>query len=395
MRELVYQPTGSIQLGSYLERALRDPQWDQFHAAVAFAKYSGVSQIEEALAQFVHRGGRVRISVGVDLRGTSREGLEALLGAVGPENEVWICHNEARSTFHPKVYLFANDRTADALVGSGNLTEGGLYTNYEAAWRLTLDLTDPEDRGLYEEIVGVLDSWCDPDLGTSRLLDAEFLEQLVDRGYVPDEARSHAVDSSEDAEERSGGEKESLFARVPFPRPPRRGTRVREHQRTATERETEGVVSVVNRGFVMTLQQTDVGVGQITPGTSRRSPEIFVPLRARDADPEFWGYPGEFVEDPGREGKMDRRGVRVRLGGEVIEVNMMTWPVKHDFRLRSEALRSAGNVGDILRLEHAGEGIREFDYYAEIIPQGTSDYEEYFALCTEEVPNSNRRYGYY
>ncbi len=33
------------------------------------------------------------------------------------------------------------------------------------------------------------------------------------------------------------------------------------------------------RGFVMTLQKTDVGRGQTTAGTSARSPEIFIPLQ--------------------------------------------------------------------------------------------------------------------
>ena len=41
--------------------------------------------------------------------------------------------------------------------------------------------------------------------------------------------------------------------------------------------------------FLMTLQRTDVGVGQTTTGTSRRSPEIFVPLSARDAAPALLG----------------------------------------------------------------------------------------------------------
>ena len=93
---------------------------------------------------------------------------------------------------------------------------------------------------------------------------------------------------------------------------------------------------------MMTLQKTDVGVGQTTAGTSKRSPEIFVPLEARDAEPGFWNWQDGFVEDPERQGKFDRRGVRMRVGNEIIEVNMMTWPVKHDFRLRSKVLRSLG-----------------------------------------------------
>ncbi len=84
----------------------------------------------------------------------------------------------------------------------------------------------------------------------------------------------------------------------------------------------------------------------------------------------------------------------MRIGGEVIEVNMMTWPDKHDFRLRSEALRSAGNVGDILRLERA-PAEADFQYYAEVIPSGTSQFDRFAALCTLAVRNSQKLFGYY
>jgi hypothetical protein len=145
----------------------------------------------------------------------------------------------------------------------------------------------------------------------------------------------------------------------------------------------------------MTLQQTDVGTGQTTPGTSRRSPEIFIPLAAIEEDRAFWRFPDGFREDATRSGKFDRVGVRMRLGGGVATVNMMTWPVKHDFRLRSEALRSAGDVGDILRLERAAAG-SAFDYEVEIVRQGTPDYARRLAQCVRVVrPPSRKRFGYY
>ncbi len=152
--------------------------------------------------------------------------------------------------------------------------------------------------------------------------------------------------------------------------------------------------SVTATGFVMILQNTDMGRGQKTKGASARSPEIFIPLAARNFFPEFWGWQERFAEDPTKPGKFDRWKVPCRLGGEIIEINMMTWPVKHDFRLRSQRLRSAGSPGDILRLERTGPE-SGFDYYVEIIPQGTSAFEQYSELCKEKVHNSLKRWGYY
>ena len=144
----------------------------------------------------------------------------------------------------------------------------------------------------------------------------------------------------------------------------------------------------------MTLRRTDVSVGQTSAGTSRRSPEIFIPLSARDANPGFWKWPDAFTRDPNRPDKLDRSNVRMSLGGQIISVNMMTWPEKHDFRLHSEALRSAGNIGDIMRMERVNTE-NNFEYYVEIIPKGTTQFSLYLALCTVPVRNSKKYYGYY
>lgn len=82
------------------------------------------------------------------------------------------------------------------------------------------------------------------------------------------------------------------------------------------------------------------------------------------------------------------------MGGQIVEVNMMTWPDKSDFRLRSAAIRDAGMVGDVLRMEKS-DGKAGFDYYVEIVPVGSSDFARYQALCTQAVRNSKKKWGYY
>ena len=84
----------------------------------------------------------------------------------------------------------------------------------------------------------------------------------------------------------------------------------------------------------------------------------------------------------------------MRLGGTTVGVNMMYWPDKHDLRLRSEALRSAGNIGDILRMEKVSPAAG-YEYYVEMVPQGTSQHAVYLALCRQAVRNSKKKYGYY
>ena len=128
--DFIAQPLGQVRLGEFLLAHLADPRWTVFRAAVAFVKRSGTRYVRQALQEFSRRA-EVRISVGVDLCGTSREGLTDLL-ALAPGG-VFVYRNSGPYTFHPKVYLFKSATHADVLTGSGNLTGGGLFTNYEAS----------------------------------------------------------------------------------------------------------------------------------------------------------------------------------------------------------------------------------------------------------------------
>jgi hypothetical protein len=146
--------------------------------------------------------------------------------------------------------------------------------------------------------------------------------------------------------------------------------------------------------YVTTLLQTDVGRGQTTTGTSARSPEVFIPLAARDLHPSFWGWPNAFVQDPNKPNKYDRSNVPFLVNGHPASVNMMTWPDKSDFRLRSEALRSGGNVGDIMVIERSSAP--GLDYIATFVPAGTPQHAALLQACTIPARKpSTRRYGYF
>src|SRR5262249_28689851 len=138
-------------------------------------------------------------------------------------------------------------------------------------------------------------------------------------------------------------------------------------------------------GFVMTLQQTDVSRGQ-------RSPEIFIPLKARNVTPEFWGWPDQFNETATT---YNRAGVRIRHGSEIVNATMMGWKRKSDLRLRSAAIRSAGAIGDIIRIERVNPSTG-YHYLVDIIPPEHTQYPVLSALCTRAVGgNSKKTFGYY
>jgi HKD family nuclease len=133
--ELMNQPfTG--QLGDRLIDLLNSPDFHTLNIVVAFAKNSGVLRIKDALARFRARGGLVNVYVGVDLGVTSYEALTALLLNTDSLN---VVHSEKAQTFHAKIYQFLGEDKGLIVVGSHNLTGGGLWTNFESSVLIPID----------------------------------------------------------------------------------------------------------------------------------------------------------------------------------------------------------------------------------------------------------------
>jgi len=404
--EFVAQPMGALRLGDYLISNFREKRWSLFRASVAFVKNSGVKHLYSLLFDF-RQHANIKISVGIDSNVTTYEGLVNLLDAIGSQSELWIFHNENSSSFHPKVYLFANSGYADLVVGSGNLTEGGLFTNYEAFIHVELDLQNIEHLEQYNSIIQYLDYWAEPSTNCAIQATTEFLENLKSNNYLPTEEQVKRQRREQVAQAYQRVKTNSQFkpfGRNPVPPAPHQPPipiRVPEfisgleEPNIPTLEPTEGQDGLF-KGFVMTLQQTDVGYGQTTVGKSRRSPEIFIPLKARDKDPIFWGWRALFKQDVNNPIKYDRWGVNMLVRGNLEVINMMTWPIKHDFRLRSEALRRGAKPGDILKIERS-DGTAGYQYTVEIISTTAPDYQFWLARCDQDTgrPNSKKRWGYY
>jgi hypothetical protein len=410
--DLLIQPDATFRLGDFLTSGLKNDVWSHFFAAAAFVKRSGTKHIRNDLSTFVARGGKAVITAGIDAGGTSFEGLTDLLVAVGEVGRICAFKNANSSTFHPKVFMFSNHAAAELVVGSGNLTEGGLFTNYEAGLRVCLDLSNAEHAALYNDMVAAMEVWSTPTDGLCYDMNPELLSRLHEEGLVPNEAATWKEGGYGNAGSKASGE-QSLFARHAVQAAPKVAASPTDTADEGSDDDAGDPDLVIetptpvapqpgeNTVYLMTLQRTDVGVGQTTEGASRRSPEIFIPLVARDTDPEFWGWPSEFVADPqwtgpvdknGR-GKMDRPGVMIRLGGAIFPVHFWYNPDKRDFRMRSENMRSAGVIDDILYVERSN-GTGGFNYYVDVVPQGSPKHVDYLARCTTTVRNSKKRFGY-
>ena len=270
MPSLLLQPHRN-RLGDVLNLRLQDPVWTTFRAAVAFVKRSGVDRIADSLRPFARRG-HVRMTVGVDVHGTSVEGLASLLDCLGGHGEVCIFHNENGPTFHPKMYVFSNDRNAEVIIGSGNLTRGGLLDNYEASIALTLDLTDADDRALFTGLEAILDAYNDLAPPTTVELTHETLARLrADRYILPEaEMRHPRRRAAAGVPEYGVPPADPLFRHVPVPAPP--------------------AVPVIAGGD-QAPAGADGGHGLAIQIKPHHNGEILLSVTATRENPEFFGLP--------------------------------------------------------------------------------------------------------
>jgi len=198
---IVSQP--ETQLGNEIDALLeQDVPYPRIVFVSAFVALGTILRLRERLLERMHGGASLRFSVGIDFGGTSREVLEELLRW---ECETFVCHHpNPRATFHPKVYLFKGETSATLFVGSNNLTDGGFYSNFEAATRYDFDL--PADEAEYERLVGPLAPFLEPQGATTQQLNAELIATLLARGELPSEAEERQRRRAQRAVRRVGGE---------------------------------------------------------------------------------------------------------------------------------------------------------------------------------------------
>ncbi|MEA3351158.1 MAG: phospholipase D-like domain-containing protein [Chloroflexota bacterium] len=107
---------------------------EDVHIAVAFASRPGLSLIESAINTSLQSGGYIEFLVGLDMSVTSPDALEYLY-SMGQKNQnlKLYCYTSGNSysTYHPKVYIMRDNTKVSLLVGSSNLTVGGLQKNIE------------------------------------------------------------------------------------------------------------------------------------------------------------------------------------------------------------------------------------------------------------------------
>lgn len=192
---IIYQPIHDY-LGNILIEKLtnREITFDNLYIIVAFAKKSGVSKIQQALTIFRRNGGKIKVVVGIDSKGTTIEGLELLYNLC---DEVYVFHdNNPLQNFHPKIYILEKEgEYAEIYIGSSNLTRGGLFSNYEGNIGIILDLGKNDEKEIFDEFIQLFNYYSNinDEHNRCKQVNNELITQLEDLGYLDSEIIQQSI----------------------------------------------------------------------------------------------------------------------------------------------------------------------------------------------------------
>ncbi|RLA95059.1 MAG: hypothetical protein DRG83_19020 [Deltaproteobacteria bacterium] len=123
----------SRKLVSVLLPAIEQSQ--EVRIAVAFVSHRGLSMIEPSVKRSLQRGAYIEFLVGLDLSTTEPKALWTLYELSQHEDNIELyCYTELGPSvvYHPKLYITNAKEEVTAVLGSSNLTSGGLKSNLEA-----------------------------------------------------------------------------------------------------------------------------------------------------------------------------------------------------------------------------------------------------------------------
>ncbi len=116
---------------------------EQVFIAVAFLKQSGLNELLPSIKKCLRRSCTVTVVCGLDFALTEPTALHQLRKLFeGTSSKLKLFSSAERNTiFHPKFFLFENVKYATVIIGSANLTRGGLVGNEECSLQVNTETT--------------------------------------------------------------------------------------------------------------------------------------------------------------------------------------------------------------------------------------------------------------
>jgi len=184
MKRILFQGVTEDNHLAIVRQILAIPNPERIIISVAFMTEGGLSVLNDALA---HVAAQTMILAGIRNGITSAQGLQKSL-EVGCST--YAVDTGSRAViFHPKIYFSRNNNEARLIIGSANLTIGGLNSNIEASLFMALELGEPDNVALVTELENKIDGMiAEYDEHVFPVPDDALIQQLLAAGRVVDES---------------------------------------------------------------------------------------------------------------------------------------------------------------------------------------------------------------
>ena len=199
-----YNLAENTSVAKELIELFHSDKYDKFTCLVAFASYGGITALTPHILRAKANGVKIRIILGVDQKCTSKEALEEVLSC---DVDSYIYYTLNANIFHPKVYLFENSDYYTLIVGSNNLTEGGLVRNVECSL-LVQDMQGTSvHSAFYTYWKGILESTEE----NLYPITQDLLDHLYEDKVIPSDSERALTSAEKRASASIGNQKASIF----------------------------------------------------------------------------------------------------------------------------------------------------------------------------------------
>jgi hypothetical protein len=393
--EFLTQPTA--RLGDLIEdevKTLGPPQ--EFVFVSAFTSLTTVLRLKPLMAEIKAAAGIMRLVLGVDLHGTSKEVLQEV--ASWDISVIVVKNRMIGVTFHPKVCLMRWHDTAEIIVGSNNLTEGGFYRNYEAFSRTQYLL--PPDQAALEKAQFELKRFLEPSGPVASLLTPEYLASLLALPEIPSEETSRRAKT----ERLLKHPPSAVFGFEPIPQAPKAPKGATVFVQTTPAPVTVEPVPPKSKSKKSVPAKTDTFAIQVKV---QPNGEIYLSVIAAKQNPEFFNWPFNGHTTPKKAGNppypqlVPDPVVDIVVFG-VAEVPVLTlsgyalntiyYERNHEIRITASPLIGVTTVNSIMVMRRAEAPDR--DYEIIIHRPDSPDYPHWLDACDQTMPGGARRFGW-